>query len=72
MNTAGLRAVVFEIRETVRSLQHIGIIKLIKYKNASRGLLWVKAEWIKDGRLMDKFKPVGFDLLHKTEELMFQ
>lgn len=61
----------FKIRETVRSLQCAGIVKVMKYKNASRGFLWVKTDWINDGVLLDKYKPLGFDLLHKTDNLLF-
>jgi hypothetical protein len=60
----------FKIRETVRSLYNVGLVKQIKYKYASRGFLWVKTEWLKDGVLQDKYKPVGFDLLHKPESLI--
>lgn len=62
----------YKIREAARALHNVGILKMIKYKNASRGFLWVKTEWIKDGALLDKYKPLGFDLLHKPENLIFQ
>lgn len=62
----------YKIREAVRSLYNVGIVKMVKFKNGSRGFLWVKTDWIKDNALMDKYKPVGFDLLYRPETLMFQ
>lgn len=61
----------YKIREAVRSLHASGIVKMLKYKNASRGFMWVKSEWIKDNALLDKYKPLGFDLLYTKENLMF-
>lgn len=61
----------YKIREAVRSLHAAGIVKMLKYKNASRGFMWVKTDWIQDGQLLDKHKPLGFDLLYKKENLMF-
>lgn len=61
----------YKIREAVRSLHSSGIVKMLKYKNASRGFMWVKSEWIKDNALLDKHKPLGFDLLYTKENLMF-
>ncbi len=49
----------FKIREAIRGLHNVGILKMLKYKNASRGFLWVKSEWVKEGRLLDNHKPVG-------------
>ena len=61
----------YKIREAVRSLQINGIVKMLKFKNASRGFMWVKTEWIENNTLMDKYKTIGFDLLYKPEQLMF-
>lgn len=61
----------YKIREAVRSLHSAGIVKMLKYKNASRGFMWVKTDWITDGELQDKHKPLGFDLLYKKDNLMF-
>ena len=61
----------YKIREAVRSLNATGILKMMKYRNASRGFMWVKAEWIENKELLDKFKPLGFDLLYSKEDLLF-
>lgn len=62
----------YKVRETVRSLHCAGILKMIKFKMASRGFMWVKTEWIVNGELLDKFKPLGFDLLYPKEKLIYQ
>ena len=61
----------YKIREVVRSLHASGIVKMLKYKNASRGFMWLKKEWIESGQLLEKHKPLGFDLLYTKENLMF-
>lgn len=60
----------FKIREAVRALQQTGVVKMLKYRNAARGFMWVKKDWIENNELMDKFKPVGFDLLYSKENLL--
>lgn len=62
----------YKIREAVRALHNVGILKVVKYKNASRGFLWVKTDWIQYNAIIDRYKPLGFDLLHKPENLIFQ
>lgn len=62
----------YNIRETVRSLHKSTLIKMVRDKNASRGFMWVKSEWLEDGQLMDKYKPEGFDLLYKAENLIYE
>lgn len=62
----------FKIRETVRSLYNVGIIKIMKFKTGARGLMWVKTEWISNGELLDKFKPLGFDLLYPKDKIIYQ
>lgn len=61
----------YKIREAIRSLHVAGIVKMLKFKNASRGFMWVKTEWLVNSSLMDKYKPLGFDLLYKPENLQF-
>ena len=60
----------YKIREAVRSLHASGIVKMLKYKNAMRGFMWVKREWVEGGQLLDSYKPLGFDLLYSKENLM--
>lgn len=62
----------YKIREAVRSLHSVGVVKMLKFKTASRGFMWVKTDWIENNTLMDKYKPIGFDMLYKPETLMFQ
>lgn len=61
----------YKIREAVRSLHTSGIVKMLKFKNASRGFMWAKRDWIEAGELLDKHKPLGFDLLYSKENLVF-
>ena len=62
----------YNIRDIVRSLQRHQKIKMLKEKGASRGFLWLKSEWIENGLLLDQYKPEGFDLLYKAEDLIFE
>lgn len=60
------------VRETVRSLQKSTLLKLLKDRTTTRGFMWVKSEWLEDGILQDKYKPEGFDLLYKAENLIYE
>lgn len=62
----------YNIRDTVRSLQNSKKLKMIKEAGASRGFLWAKAEWIDNDRLLDEYKPEGFDLLYRADNLIFE
>ncbi|MBL7728707.1 MAG: hypothetical protein JNM68_13515 [Dinghuibacter sp.] len=62
----------YNIREPVRSLNKSTLIKLVKDKTLTRGFMWVKADWIENGQLLDKHKPEGFDLLYKPENLIYE
>ena len=59
------------IRETVRSLNNSKLIVMMKEKEANRGIFWLKSEWIADGEVLDQYKPEGFDLLYKSDNLLF-
>jgi hypothetical protein len=59
----------FKIREAVRSLHATGVVKMLKYRNASRGFMWIKRDWLVNNELADKYKPLGFDLLYSKENL---
>ena len=60
------------VRDIVRSLQHYSKLRMIKEKGASRGFLWAKAEWIESGQLLEQYKPEGFDLLYKPDNLIYE
>lgn len=62
----------YNIREAMRTLNRAGLIKSVRNKEASRSILWVKGEWIENSQLIDKYKPDGFDLLHKPEDLIYE
>lgn len=59
------------IRETVRSLNNSKLIVMMKEKDANRGIFWLKSEWISDGEVLEQYKPEGFDLLYKADNLLF-
>jgi hypothetical protein len=59
------------IRDNVRSLNNSGLVLMMKEKTSNRGIYWIKKEWIENGEVLDKHKPEGFDLLYKTENLIF-
>jgi hypothetical protein len=59
------------IRESVRTLNKAGKLLMMKEKNALRGNYWVKAEWVENGRLLDKYKFDGFSLLYDDDNLLF-
>ena len=61
-----------QIRDSVRTLQKQGLLRLMKDKVATRGFLWIKPEWLENGQLLDKHKPEGFDLLYKPENLIYE
>jgi hypothetical protein len=62
----------FSIRDILRGLHHSKLLRLIREKNVNRGMLWVKTEWIENGQLLGEFKPVGFDLLYKSENIEYE
>lgn len=59
------------IRDTVRSLNNSKLIVMMKEKSADRGIFWLKSEWIENGQVLDQYKPEGFDLLYKPDNLIF-
>jgi hypothetical protein len=61
------------LRETLRNLNRHQILKLIQPKNNVRGLYWIKTDWIDEqGRLKDKHKFAGFDLIYSDELIEFK
>jgi hypothetical protein len=62
----------YNIRDTVRSLQRSQKLKMVKEIGASRGFLWIRAEWMENGQILDQYKPEGFDMLYKPENLEYE
>lgn len=63
---------VFNIREIVRGLNRQRIILMIRERNTHRGVLWVKTEWVRNGVLLDEYKPEGFDLFYQAANLIYE
>jgi len=62
----------YNIREVVRGLNRQGIVLMIRVKDSQRGVLWVKKDWVRNGCLLDQYKPEGFDLFYQATELLFE
>jgi hypothetical protein len=62
----------YNIREIVRSLHKGGLLRLMKEKDAMRGIYWVKTEWVENDQLLEEFKPEGFDILYRPENLEYE
>ena len=62
----------YNIRENVRSLYKALLLKEMKDRTVPRSVYWVKADWIEHGQLGDNYKPTGFDLFHKSENIYFE
>jgi hypothetical protein len=62
----------FNIREGVRGLQRQGLVKMIRDKDGSRGIYWIKKEWIENGKLIGIYKPEGFDWLYEPDNIVFE
>ena len=61
----------YNIRDNVRSLNNSKGLLMMKEKDADRGIYWVKTEWVENGEVLDQYKPEGFDLLYKADNLLF-
>lgn len=59
------------IRESVRALNRSKKVWLMKEIGAERGIYWVRSEWVEDGKLLEEFKPDGFDLLYDDANLEY-
>lgn len=62
----------YSIREAVRSLNRQRIILMMRQKDAMRGVLWVRKEWLLNGVLMDEYKPEGFDVFYQPSNLIYE
>jgi len=61
----------YNIREAVRSLNRTGLLKMLRVRTSDRGVLWVKTEWIENHELMNEYKPLGYDVIYKPENMEF-
>jgi hypothetical protein len=62
----------YPIREVVRSLNKSKVLLMVRIKYSHRGVLWARASWVQDGKLLDDYKPDGFDDLYKENELIYE
>jgi hypothetical protein len=62
----------YDIRETVRALHRAKLVRMIRVKEATRGMFWVKVDWLENGQIQDEYKPIGFDLIYKPENLIYE
>lgn len=61
----------FAIRQSIRTLNANGKVKLMREKGSSRGNYWVRSEWVENGVLLDEYKFDGFDKYYKEEDLEY-
>lgn len=61
----------YNLRETLRTLHSSKRLLMVKEKDANRSIFWVKPEWVDNGVLLDEYKPEGFDILYKADNLEF-
>jgi len=61
----------YPIRDALRALQEAGLVRLAKEKENTRGFMWVKREWVENGRLKNEHKPHGYDMLYREEDIIF-
>jgi hypothetical protein len=62
----------YPLRDKIRAMQRTKYLVLIKVKNSTRGFLWARSTWIENGKLLEQYKPEGFDLLYRPETLVFE
>jgi hypothetical protein len=62
----------YPIRETIRGLNRSKVLLMVRIKYSYRGVLWARANWVENGRLLDEYKPEGFDDLYKEDELIYE
>ncbi|MBI5857404.1 MAG: hypothetical protein HZB42_07110 [Sphingobacteriales bacterium] len=62
----------YKIRDVVRGLQQSKILQMLKLIDSHRGILWVKKDWVRNGQLMDEYKPEGFDLFYQASNVIYE
>lgn len=61
----------YNIRETLRSLNRSGLLKMLRERTSGRGVLWIKTEWIENQLLKEEYKPMGFDVIYRPDNIEF-
>lgn len=60
-------------RETLRTLNKHGLLRILQPKGNIRGLYWVKSEWLDEaGNLKEQHKFNGFELLFSDDMIEFK
>lgn len=63
----------YSVRETIRTLHKHKVVKILRSKGADRGVFWLKRDWLdENGKLMNKHKFYGFDLLYTDDNIEFE
>lgn len=62
----------YRIRDVVRGLKQSKILLMLKLIDSHRGILWVKKDWVRNGVLLDEYKPEGFDLFYQPSNLIYE
>lgn len=62
----------YNVRDVVRGLKQSKILLMLKLIDSHRGILWVKKDWVRNGVLLDEYKPEGFDLFYQPSNLIYE
>jgi hypothetical protein len=62
----------YRIRDVVRGLKQSRILCMLKLIDSHRGILWVKRDWVRNGVLLDEYKPEGFDLFYQASNVIYE
>lgn len=62
----------YSVREAVRSLNRQHILLMMRQRDAVRGVLWVRRDWVINGVLLDQYKPEGFDLFYQPSNIIYE
>lgn len=62
----------YNIRDVVRNLKQARILQMLKLIDSHRGILWVKKDWVRNGVLLDEYKPEGFDLFYQASNVIYE
>ena len=62
----------YNIRDVVRGLKQSKILLMLKLIDSHRGILWVKRDWVRNGVLLDEYKPEGFDLFYQASNVIYE
>ncbi len=62
----------YRVRDVVRGLKQSKILLMLKLIDSHRGILWVKKDWVRNGVLLDEYKPEGFDLFYQPSNVIYE